>query len=69
MKPKLLVGQRQYEETNRRFYRGVTAPAGKRMGHAGALISGGADTAEAKLAVMKNVGSPLLAIHPRWDAY
>src|SRR6476620_6626866 len=27
----------------------VTAPPGKRMGHAGALISGGADTAEAKL--------------------
>ena len=35
---------------------GVTAPAGKRMGHAGALISGGADTAEAKLAVMEECG-------------
>jgi succinyl-CoA synthetase alpha subunit len=38
------------------FIAGVTAPAGKRMGHAGALISGGADTAEAKLAVMEDCG-------------
>ena len=38
------------------FIAGVTAPAGKRMGHAGALISGGADTAEAKLAIMEKCG-------------
>jgi succinyl-CoA synthetase alpha subunit len=38
------------------FIAGVTAPAGKRMGHAGALISGGADTAEAKLAAMEACG-------------
>jgi len=38
------------------FIAGVTAPAGKRMGHAGALISGGADTAEAKLEVMESCG-------------
>ena len=38
------------------FIAGVTAPAGKRMGHAGALISGGADTADAKLAVMEACG-------------
>ncbi len=38
------------------FIAGVTAPAGKRMGHAGALISGGADTAEAKLQVMEACG-------------
>ena len=38
------------------FIAGVTAPVGKRMGHAGALISGGADTAEAKLAVMEECG-------------
>jgi succinyl-CoA synthetase alpha subunit len=38
------------------FIAGVTAPAGKRMGHAGALISGGDDTAEAKLAVMEACG-------------
>ena len=38
------------------FIAGVTAPAGKRMGHAGALISGGADTAEAKLEIMDACG-------------
>ena len=38
------------------FIAGVTAPAGKRMGHAGALISGGDDTADAKLAVMEACG-------------
>ena len=38
------------------FIAGVTAPAGKRMGHAGALISGGADTADAKLAIMEQCG-------------
>ena len=38
------------------FIAGVTAPPGKRMGHAGALISGGADTAQAKLEVMEACG-------------
>ena len=38
------------------FIAGVTAPPGKRMGHAGALISGGADTADAKLAMMEECG-------------
>ena len=38
------------------YIAGVTAPPGKRMGHAGALISGGADTADAKLAVMEECG-------------
>src|SRR5215213_2102693 len=38
------------------FIAGVTAPAGKRMGHAGALISGGADTADAKLQIMEECG-------------
>ena len=38
------------------FIAGVTAPAGKRRGHAGALISGGADTADAKLAIMEACG-------------
>jgi len=38
------------------FIAGVTAPPGKRMGHAGALISGGADTAQAKLEIMDACG-------------
>ncbi len=38
------------------YIAGVTAPPGKRMGHAGALISGGADTADAKLAIMEECG-------------
>jgi succinyl-CoA synthetase alpha subunit len=38
------------------FIAGVTAPVGKRMGHAGALISDGTDTADAKLAIMESCG-------------
>ena len=38
------------------FIAGVTAPPGKRMGHAGALISGGADTAQAKLDILEECG-------------
>lgn len=38
------------------FIAGQTAPAGKRMGHAGAIISGGKGTAAEKMAVMSECG-------------
>jgi hypothetical protein len=38
------------------FIAGQTAPKGRKMGHAGAIVGGKSDTAEAKMEIMRNCG-------------
>lgn len=57
----------EYVEANMKipvvgFMAGVTAPKGKRMGHAGAIVGGEDDTAAAKIAKMEAAGIPVAKV-------
>lgn len=55
-KAAIYISEENFDKPVVAFIAGKTAPPGKRMGHAGAIISGGSSTAEAKIKALQEAG-------------